>query len=358
MFGGSNLTRHRGEKMVEVANRAAEAAWKMRNLEDYDARLERAARRVEELSREHETAALAVYEAALAKSGRPQEELREMVRSFRDAFEDEDEPLTIPRVSGLLNVEDDSWFFGDEGLRVLTGRLLGQFQHRVAQYNYVDEREVLRRWADGYDTRLFIRRRIPETEPVVGVVGAFDLRLVQYLRLIAGGNTLVPSENVARTLEALGYEAASDDYEVLARAEELALHLELPAPMVGEMLEDLGCEGYTDFPEPPRSAVEPEDTEEDVEEETSEEGVASAGGYVKGGAAAEPQEQKPSPEDRDARSTAREDPGKGEEPTRVQDPQAKDAPGVEQESGGRKDPNAPETGREGAPGASDREDGA
>ena len=56
-------------------------------------------------------------------------------------------------------------------LRVLTGRLLGQFQHRVAQYNYVDESEVLRRWADGYDTRLFVRRRIHETEPVVGVVG-------------------------------------------------------------------------------------------------------------------------------------------------------------------------------------------
>ena len=108
-----------------------------------------------------------------------------------------------------MNVEDDSWFFGDEHLRVLTGRLLGQFQHRVAQYNYIDEREVLRRWADGYDTRLFIRRRIYETEPVVGVVERFDLRQVQYLRLIAGGNTLVPSEDAARALEALGYEAGA-----------------------------------------------------------------------------------------------------------------------------------------------------
>jgi hypothetical protein len=340
--------------MVELANRAVEAAWKMRNLEDYDRRLERAAARADELAREHETAALVIYEAALAKSGRPREEVRELVRSFRDTFEDEEEPLTIPRTSGIMNVEDDSWFFGDEHLRVLTGRLLGQFQHRVAQYNYIDEREVLRRWADGYDTRLFIRRRIYETEPVVGVVEGFDLRQVQYLRLIAGGDTLVPSENAAWALEALGYQAGADDYAVLAHAEELALYLELPAPVVGEMLEDLGREGYTDFPEPPRDAAQPEESAEDA----GEDGVASEGGDVSGGAAAEAREEKPSPEDRAARRTVREDAGKGEEPTRVQDPQARDTPGVEQESGSKKDPDAPETGRSGAPGSSDREDGS
>jgi hypothetical protein len=245
--------------MVEVADRAVEAAWKIRNLEDYDRRLERAARRVDELASEYETAALVIYEAALMRSGRSQEEVREMVRSFRKTFEDEEEPLTIPRVSGIMKVEGDSWFFGDEHLRALTGQLLGQFQHRVAQYNYIDEREVLRRWADGYDTRLFIRRRIFETEPVVGVVGRFDLPLLQYLRMIAGGNTLVPSGNVARALEALGYEGGADDYEVLARAETLALHLELPAPIVGEMLEDLAREGVTEFPEPPREVTEPEE---------------------------------------------------------------------------------------------------
>jgi hypothetical protein len=340
--------------MVELANRAVEAAWKIRNLEDYDRRLERAAARADELAREHETAALVIYEAALAKSGRPREEVRELVRGFRDAFEDEEEPLTIPRTSGIMNVEDDSWFFGDEHLRVLTGRLLGQFQHRVAQYNYIDEREVLRRWADGYDTRLFIRRRIYETEPVVGVVEGFDLRQVQYLRLIAGGDTLVPSENAAWALEALGYQAGADDYAVLAHAEELALYLELPAPVVGEMLEDLGREGYTDFPEPPRDAAQPEESAEDA----GEDGVASEGGDVSGGAAAEAREEKPSPEDRAARRTVREDAGKGEEPTRVQDPQARDTPGVEQESGSKKDPDAPETGRSGAPGSSDREDGS
>jgi hypothetical protein len=339
--------------MVEVANRAVEAAWKIRNLEDYGRRLERAAARVDELIREHETAALVIYEAALTKSGRPHEEIREMVRAFRDAFENEEEPLTIPRTSGIMNVEDDSWFFGDESLRVLTGRLLGQFQHRVAQYNYVDEREVLRRWADGYDTRLFIRRRIHETEPVVGVVGGLNFRLVQYLRLTAGGNTLVPSGNVARTLEALGYEAGGDDYEVLARAEALALHLELPAPIVGEMLEDLGREGYTDYPEPPRDAAGSEEPAEGA----GEEGVPSEGGDVSGGAAEE-RERKPSLKDKTARSTVREDPGKGEEPTRVQDPQAKDAPGVEQESGGKQEPDAPEAGLDGEPGTSDRRDGS
>jgi hypothetical protein len=344
--------------VVELANRAVEAAWKIRNLEDYDARLERAAHRVEELAREHETAALVIYEGALAKSGRPQEEIRELVRSFRDTFEDEEEPLTIPRLSALLNVEDDSWFFGDENLRVLTGRMLGQFQHRVAQYNYVAEREVLKRWADGYDTRLFIRRRIHDTEPVVGVLEAFDLRLIQYLRLISGANTLVPSENVARSLEALGYDDAADDHAVLARAEELALHLELPAPVVGEMLEDLAREGRTDFPEPPREAAQSEEPAEDAGDEASDEGVASEGGEVEGGAAAEAREEKPSPEDRADRTATGEDPGRGEEPTRVQDPQSKDAPGVDQEAGDVKDPEAPETGRGGAPDNPDREDDA
>jgi len=326
--------------MVEVAERAGEAAWKIKNLQDYDRRLERAAVRVDELAREHETAALVIYEAALMKSGRPQKEVREMVRSFSDAFKDEEEPLTIPRTSAILTVEDDSWFFGDDDLKVLTGRLLGQFQHRVAQYNYVDEREVLKRWADGYDTRLFIRRRIYETEPVVGVVGGFDLYLIQYLRLIAGGDTLVPTENVARALDALGYGGDEEDYEVLGRAETLALHLELPAPVVGEMLEDLARENVTDFPEPPRDVEEPEEPSE-------EEGVISEG---------EAMEEKPGPEDGTARRAVREDPTKGEEPSRVQDPQAKDTPGVEQEAGEKKDPAAPESGRRGEPGTSDREE--
>ncbi len=237
--------------MVVLADRTAEAAWKIRNLADYDQRLENAARRVDELDRERGEAALIVYEAALLKSGRSPEEVRAMARKFREAFHDDEEPLTIPRVSAIMNVEGDEWFFGDHELRVMTGRLLGQFQHRVAQYNYVNEREVLRRWADGYDTRLFIRRRIYDTEPVVGVVAGFDLPLVQYLRAAAGGNTLVPTPPVRRALDALGFDEPGDDYELLARAESLALHLDLPAPIAGEMLEDIARDGLTDFPEPP-----------------------------------------------------------------------------------------------------------
>jgi hypothetical protein len=351
----STPAKDQGEAMVEVADRAVEAAWKIRNLEDYDRRLKLAARRVDELAREHETAALVIYEAALMTSGHPQEEIREMVRAFRETFEDKEEPLTISRVTGIMNVEDDSWFFGKDALRGLTGRLLGQFQHRIAQYNYIDEREVLRRWADGYDTRLFIRRRIYETEPIVGVVGGFDLPLVQYLRLIAGGNTLVPSENVSWALEALGYEGSVDNYEVLARAENLALHLELPAPVVGEMLEDLAREGYTDFREPPRDLARPA---EGPAEKDREEGVPSEGAGVKEGAAAEGRRQKPGPEDGTARRTVPKDPGKGEEPSRVQDPQAKDAPGVEQESGEEREPSPPKRGRGGEPGTSDRREGS
>jgi hypothetical protein len=330
--------------VVELTHKVAEAAWKIRNLEDYDARLERAARRFEEASSARPEPAMVVYETALMKSGRGEEEVRAMVREFRETFEDEEEPLTIPHASGIMNVEGDGWFFGDENLRVLTGRLLGQFQHRVAQYNYVDEPEVLRRWADGYDTRLFVRRRIHETEPVVGVVGGLDLTLFQHLRVAAGGNTLVPTANVAKALEALGYEG--DAYEVLANGESLALYLELPAPIVGEMLEDLGREGFTDFPEPPR--------EEGEAGEFDQSGVVAEGGDGEDGA--EEAEQKPGPEERAPRRAAREDAAKGDEPSRVQDPQAKDAPGVAEESGDKKQASPPEGGRDDAPGTSDRED--
>lgn len=334
--------------MVEVADRAAEAAWKIRNLEDFDRRLERAARRVDERSGEGGLAAMVVYEAALMKSGRPREEVREMVRSFRATFEDEEEPLTIAHASGIMNVEGDDWFFGDRNLRVLTGQLLGQFQHRVAQYNYVDEGEVLRRWADGYDTRLFIRRRIFETEPIIGVVGGLDLQLLQHLRVACGGNTLVPTGEVARALETLGY-APSGDYETLAGGEELALRLDLPAPVVGEMLDELGREGFEDYPEPPRQ-------ETTREEEPADGNVAHEGGTVSGGAAAGRTEEKPTPAEREERARTREEPAAGEEPTRVQDPQAKDAPGVPEEDGDAKTAAPPESGREDQPGSSGRGD--
>ena len=179
-------------------------------------------------------------------------EVRDTVRSFRETFEDEEDALTIPRVSGIMNVEGDEWFFGDDGLRVMAGRLLGQFQHRVAQYNYVSEREVLKRWANSYDTRLFIRRRIYETEPVVGVVEGFDLPLVQYLRVAAGGDTLVPNEPVAHALSRLwATKKPTTTTRCWPGPRAWRLHLDLPAPIVGEMLEEISREGLTDFPEPP-----------------------------------------------------------------------------------------------------------
>ena len=314
--------------MVEVAERAVEAAWRIKNLEDFDRRLLRAARRVDDTAREHATAALVIYEAALMKSGRPLEEVRALISSFRESFEDEEEPFTIPRVSGIMNVHGDEWFFGDASLRRMTGQLLGQFQHRVAQYNYIDEGEVLKRWANSYDTRLFIRRGIYETEPVAGVVEGFDLPLLQYLRVAAGGDTLVPNEAVAKALASLDFPAPGDEYETLAGAENLALHLDLPAPITGAVLEDLAREDFTDYPEPPNEKAEPESSTEDPSSEATL-----------------------SPEDRAARESAAEDPVKGDEPSRVQDPQAKDAPGVAEEEESQK-PAAPESGRGGAPGTS------
>ena len=324
------------------------AARKLRNLEDFEARLERAARRVDEIDREHETAALVIYEAALTKSGRPIGEIREMVRRFQETFEDEEEELTIPRVSGILNVEGDSWFFDDPSIRTMTGQLLGQFQHRVTQYNYVSEREVLRRWADGYDTRLFIRRRIHGTEPIVGVVEGVDLPLIQYLRTASGGDTVVPSPELARVLVALGAleaDEADDDYAVLAAAEGLALRLELPAPIVGAILSGLAADDRLEFPEPP----EPEEPEEAGAEEVGDvAGTTAAGGGGAGGTDGEA--EKPSPDDRAARRAARAEARRGEEPTRVQDPQAKDAPGTPEEAGEKPEPSAPEAGPEDAPG--------
>jgi hypothetical protein len=319
------------------------AAWKVKNLEDYDARLERAVHRVDELAEAHKTAALVIYEAALMKSGRSVDEVRGLVRRFEQTFENEEEKLTIPRLSGIMNVEGDEWFFDNGELRAMTGKLLGQFQHRVAQYNYLDEHEVLRRWADSYDTRLFIRRRIYETEPIVGVVAGFDLPLIQYLRVAAGGDTLVPSEEISRILVALGIlaeEAAGDYYAVLATAESLALHLELPAPVVGEILYDLALEDSLEFPERPPEATD-----------------AEAGQDVPSDLPVGDAEQPPAPsrKDRDARRAARHSAARGEEPTRVQDPQAKDTPGVLEEGDGEKRTPAPPEARppEEAPGTSD-----
>ena len=318
------------------------AAWTLRNLDDYEARLERAARRVDELARARETAALVVYEAVLTRSGRPLEEIRRLVREFAETFEDEEEALTIPRASGILNVEGEEWFFGDDSLRKMTGQLLGQFQHRVAQYNYVDESEVLRRWADSYDTRLFIRRRIHGTEPIAGVVPGVDLALLQYLRVAAGGDTVVPSPEIARVLVALGAlgeETLGDDYAILAAAEGLSLRLDLPAPIAAEMLLDLAREDRLEFPEPPTEPLA----------EIGQEDEAMDGGTDSSSA-------RPSSEDREARRAASREADRGDEPTRVQDPQAKDAPGVREEGGGeRKAPAAPEDPPpEVAPGAADQ----
>ena len=64
---------------------------------------------------------------------------------------------------------------------------------------------------------------------------------------------------------------------------------------------------------------------------------------------------RPSPDDRSKRRASRQEAERGEEPTRVQDPQAKDAPGVRQEEGGeRPAPAPPETGTENAPGTEDK----
>ena len=173
--------------------------------------------------------------------------------------------------------------------------------------------------------------------------------LFQYLRVAAGGNTLVPTENVTRALEALGYEG--DAYEVLASGESLAIYLELPAPIVGEMLEDLGREGFTDFPEPPRETPAPGEAGE-----AGDGGVASEEGSAAGDAATGEDVQKPSPEDRAVRRATREDPGSGDEPSRVQDPQARDAPSVAEESGDKKQASAPEGGREDGPGTVERDE--
>jgi hypothetical protein len=330
--------------MTEIASGGAleSAAWRLRNLDDYEARLERAARRVDELARGRETAALVVYESVLTRSGRSLEEIRKLVREFVETFEDEEEALTIPRASGILNVEGEEWFFGDESLRRMAGQLLGQFQHRVAQYNYVDESEVLRRWADSYDTRLFVRRRIHETEPIAGVVPGVDLALLQYLRVAAGGDTVVPSPEIARVLVALGAldeETFGDDYAVLAAAEGLSLRLDLPAPIATEILLDLAREDRLEFPEP---SPEPS-AETGVEDNAIDGGTDSSSA-------------RPSSEDREARRAARREAERGDEPTRVQDPQAKDAPGVNEEGGGeRKAPAAPEDPPpEAAPGAADQ----
>jgi hypothetical protein len=131
---------------------------------------------------------------------------------------------------------------------------------------------------------------------------------------------------------------------VLAAAEGLALRLELPAPIVGEMLTRLAAEDHLRFPEPPA----PERPEESAEEAGDAAGATATGGGGAGGT--DEEAEKPSAEDRAARKAARADARRGEEPTRVQDPQAKDAPGTAEEAGDKPEPAAPEAGAEDAPG--------
>jgi hypothetical protein len=64
-------------------------------------------------------------------------------------------------------------------------------------------------------------------------------------------------------------------------------------------------------------------------------------------------EQKPSPGDMEARRVASEDSGKGDAPSRVQDPQASEAPGVVEESGENEQPSPPEGEAEDAPGTAE-----
>ena len=138
-----------------------------------------------------------IYASALQKSGRSEDEIRGMVREFHETFEDEEEPLTIT-ASAIMSVEGDGWFFGDENFRVLTGRLLGQFQHRVAQYNYVDESEVLRRWADSYDAPLREAAH-PRDRPVVGNGEAWILRSSNTCALSSGNTLVLPRTSPERS---------------------------------------------------------------------------------------------------------------------------------------------------------------
>ena len=90
--------------------------------------------------------------------------------------------------------------------------------------------------------------------------------------------------------------------------------------------------------------------DEEIEGLAETEEVAEAGGeYGTGGTDRE--SVRPSPDERAKRRAAQEKADRGEEPTRVQDPQAKDAPGVREEEGGREGPAPapPQTGAEDAP---------
>ena len=178
------------------------------------------------------------------------------------------------------------------------------------------------------------------------MISGVDLPLIQYLRVAAGGDTVVPTPEISGALVALGVldeGETGDDYAVLAAAENLALRLELPAPVVGEMLYDLGVEGQIEFPEPP-----PEATGEETAEATEVEDAAGTGGT-------DSEFVRPSPDDRSARQAAQREAGRGEEPTRIQDPQAKDAPGVREEDGGERPTPAPPENEppESAPGTQD-----
>ena len=125
------------------------------------------------------------------------------------------------------------------------GQVARTVQHRVAQYNYVDERRGLEALGRRFTTRVSSSAAHPRDRAVSALVGGLDLTLFQYLRVAAWGNTSCQPRTSRR--RSVPWDTG-DAYATLATRRNLALHLELPAPIAGKMLEDLGREGYSEFP--------------------------------------------------------------------------------------------------------------
>ena len=64
-----------------------------------------------------------IYASALQKNGRSEDEIRGMVREFHGSVRGRGRAADYNHASAIMSVEGDGWFFGDENLRVLTGRL-------------------------------------------------------------------------------------------------------------------------------------------------------------------------------------------------------------------------------------------
>lgn len=147
-----------------------------------------------------------------------------------------------------------------------------------------------------------------------GLVTGFDLPLIQYPRVVTSGDTVVPMRAIARLLRALGTlgeEGTTDDYAVLGAASGPGSEAGVAGADSWQNPERPGRRRRLAVPRAPARGARGRRRRRGRGRERSRARTTVCRGVPR-----------------------REKTERGEEPTRVQGPQAKDTPGTQEEAGG------------------------